>query len=114
MLRNQDKYKKQCDKKKYIRHTYDFRKIVLIRTPPVPTIKSTTLQPKYKGSYKKNLPSRTYRAETLNYFDRDRKPNTDAHLSETKNALKLHDTEENQDKRPQRNKSRAVKFKDYV
>lgn len=99
ILTNQERYKRQFDKKRYVGHTYDVGEIVMIRSPAIATGKSTKLQDKYKGPYviTEVLPADTYRIDKLECGDDERKHTSTAHVSQIKGYYNSYESEEEEE-----------------
>lgn len=84
--REQNRYKKQYDKKRYVGVHYDVGEVVVVKAAAVATGHSTKLQKKYKGPFTviKVLPSDTYLLEKINCGEGQRKITTTAHVSQLK------------------------------
>jgi hypothetical protein len=86
ILTEQQKYKAQHDRKKFVGVHYEVGEVVVVKAAAEPTGQSTKLQLKYKGPYVvvEQLPADTYRIEKLGAQPAEQGRTTTAHVSQMK------------------------------
>jgi transposase InsO family protein len=86
ILTEQQKYKAQHDRKKFVGVHYEVGEVVVVKAAAEPTGQSTKLQLKYKGPYVvvERLPADTYRIEKLGAQPGEQGRTTTAHVSQMK------------------------------
>ncbi|KAB0791160.1 hypothetical protein PPYR_02960 [Photinus pyralis] len=85
ILKAQEKYRQQYNKRRHVGQVYDIGEIVVVRAATVATGHSTKLQGKYKGPYVivEQLPANTYRMKRLTCGDDNKQQvTTTAHVSQ--------------------------------
>lgn len=87
ILKAQEKYSRQYNKRRHVGQVYDIGEIVVVRAANVATGHSTKLQGKYKGPYVivEQLPANTYRMRRMKCGeDNKQQITTTAHVSQLK------------------------------